>query len=410
MDGKRTIFNPNQPNQYIQGANKRGCEHRLILLYDPNYNLIDMPIYMDRHDVSEEVTAEIVADLHQKDLQIQHKFKCKGLTYWFDAKRKTAFCLVEAPNSSAIKEMHDQAHGAVPHRIIEVDSAVVESFLGRIEDPEKSQKTALNIINDPAFRTIMVVGIKPLSLKNPSEKSVVQEVLNCNKIIIESVTKFKGRMVNQKTGYILVSFESVTDAVLCALKIQAESHQKPDDTLFSSIRIKIGLSAGIPVTHKEGLFEDSVQLAERLCAVVKGDVALSSEVKDLYESENLNIVINRKYITVLDSNDEIFLNQLMDYTEREWRNATLNLDKISTCLGYSKSQLYRKMIAIIGKSPNRFIKEYRLYRALELLNKRNENISETAFETGFNTPAYFSKCFQKIFGVLPSSYLKSYKP
>ena len=124
-----------------------------------------MPIYMDRHDVSKEVTAEIVADLHQKDLKIQHKFNCKGLTYWFDEKRKTAFCLVEAPNKAAIKEMHDQAHGEVPNRIIEVDHAVVESFLGRIEDPEKSQKTKLNIINDPAFRTIMVVGVKPFSLK-----------------------------------------------------------------------------------------------------------------------------------------------------------------------------------------------------------------------------------------------------
>src|SRR5680860_815048 len=89
-----------------------------------------MPLYMDRHDVSKEVTAEIVADLHQKDLKIQHKFNCKGLTYWFDEKRKTAFCLVEAPNKAALKEMHDQAHGEVPNRIIEVDNAVVESFLG----------------------------------------------------------------------------------------------------------------------------------------------------------------------------------------------------------------------------------------------------------------------------------------
>ena len=73
-----------------------------------------MPLYMDRHDVSKEVTAEIVADLHQKDLKIQHKFNCKGLTYWFDDKRKTAFCLVEAPNKAALKEMHDQAHGEFP--------------------------------------------------------------------------------------------------------------------------------------------------------------------------------------------------------------------------------------------------------------------------------------------------------
>ena len=66
-----------------------------------------MPIYMDRHDVSEIVTAESIAQLHQEDLKIQRQFGCRGLTYWFDDKRKTAFCLIEAPDPTAIKKMHD---------------------------------------------------------------------------------------------------------------------------------------------------------------------------------------------------------------------------------------------------------------------------------------------------------------
>jgi hypothetical protein len=119
-----------------------------------------MPIYMDRHDVSETVTAENVAELHQADLKIQKQFGCTGLTYWFDEKRKTAFCLIEAPNRKAIQKMHNRAHGQVPNRIIEVSTGIVESFLGRIEDPEKTDDTVLNIINDPAFRTIMVIRLK----------------------------------------------------------------------------------------------------------------------------------------------------------------------------------------------------------------------------------------------------------
>jgi hypothetical protein len=116
-----------------------------------------MPIYMDRHDVSETVTAENVAQLHKEDLKIEHLFGCRGITYWFDDKRKTAFCLVEAPNKEAVLNMHNHAHGEVPHKIIEVNEAIVESFLGRIEDPIKAQNTDLNIINDPAFRVIMVI-------------------------------------------------------------------------------------------------------------------------------------------------------------------------------------------------------------------------------------------------------------
>ena len=88
-------------------------------------------------------------------------------------------------------------------------------------------------------------------------------------------------------------------------------------------------------------------------------------------------------------------------------NTSLNIDDFSHYLGLSKSGLYRKLMAITAKSPSTFLKEYRLCQALELLNKKYMNISEVAFETGFNSPAYFSKCFQETFHVLPSEYIKS---
>lgn len=366
-----------------------------------------MPIFMDRHDVSDEVTAEIVADLHQKDLKIQHKFGCNGLTYWFDAERKTAFCLVEAPHKSAIQEMHNFAHGEVAHRIIEVDGAIVESFLGRIEDPEKSQKTALNIINDPAFRTIMVVKFILPALPDAFEVKINLVLDHPSKYIVNIANEYNGRIVIQKQDYFLVSFDSVTNAVLGALEIQAGFKKYLDSQNNPPVQMHIGLSAGVPVSDKEGLFEETIKMAEYLCEVVKGQLVVSTEVKDLFESENQNIPLDKKHINVLHSNDEKFLNQLMDYTEKEWSNAGLNVDDFGRFLGYSKSQLYRKMISITGHSPNRFVREYRLNKALQLLNKQCDNISEVAYETGFNTPAYFSKCFQDAFGILPSQYLKS---
>ncbi len=127
-----------------------------------------MPLYMDRHDVSPAVTPEHLAHLHQKDLKVQEKFGCRGLTYWFDDKRKNAFCLIEAPDMKAIEKMHKHAHGEVPHTIIEVDPGIVESFLGRIADPEKAQNTELNIINDPAFRTIMIISIDRMAIADSS--------------------------------------------------------------------------------------------------------------------------------------------------------------------------------------------------------------------------------------------------
>jgi AraC-like DNA-binding protein len=314
---------------------------------------------------------------------------------------------VEAPNKAAIKEMHEQAHGAVPHKIIEVDGAVVESFLGRIEDPKKSQKTELNIINDPAFRTIMIAEIKPLSLKDAIGKKVNLVINNQNKSLFKTINKFKGSIVRQKVDSSLISFDSVTNAVLCALEIQEKFKKKLNNTPNPSIKLQIGLCAGVPVSGKKGIFEDTIQMAERLCDVVKGQVVVTSEVRDLYESENLNISIDEGHMNVLNSNDEKFLNLLMDYTEREWSNTTLNVDDFSKCLGYSKSQLYRKMMAITGKSPNNFIREYRLSKALKLLNKRTESISEIAFATGFNSPAYFTKEFRRRFDLLPTDFIKA---
>ena len=366
-----------------------------------------MPLFMDRHDVSPDVTAENVAELHHQDLKIQHLYNCRGLTYWFDKKRGTAFCLVDAPDIQSIQEMHAKAHGEVPNQIIEVEASIVESFLGRIEDPAKSQNTELNIINDPAFRTIMVAAFDHFSLKGLGANKT-GTANNYSRLLIEITNKYNGRLVKQKIDYFLLSFDSVTSAVLCAIEIQRFFNKANNHRSNSPLNVQIGLSAGIPVSDKGGLFEDIIQMAERLSATVKGQIAISGEVKDLYESENLNISLCKSQITSLSLNDEKFLNVLMEYIEKEWSNPALNVDHFSKSLGYSKSQLYRKMMSITGKAPNSFIKEYRLNKALILMNKKNENISGIAYETGFNSPAYFSKCFQETYGILPSFYIKSY--
>src|SRR3990167_5986054 len=181
-----------------------------------------MPMYMDRHDVSETVTAENVAQLHQQDLKVEHEFGCRGLTYWFDEKRKTAFCLIDAPNEQAVLNMHNHAHGEVPHRIIEVDDSIVESFLGRIEDPVKAQNTKLNIINDPAFRLIMVAGFNKPLINESGIGEINDAFQNFNNLCVETINKFDGSLVKHSGNCFLVSFVSVTKAVLCALELQSK--------------------------------------------------------------------------------------------------------------------------------------------------------------------------------------------
>jgi AraC-like DNA-binding protein len=360
---------------------------------------------MDRHDVSEAVTAENIAELHQADIKIQDQFGCRGLTYWFDEKRKTAFCLIEADDAHAIHEMHSHAHGQVPHSVIEVDSSIVESFLGRIEDPEKAKDTTLNIINDPAFRTIMVIVLNTSSPKHNNAAQFRSSLNYYNDSVLGILKSYEGNPVKQTEDQFLISFKSVSNAVNASLDVQSEFKKLTKDIKNDKALIKIGLSAGVPVTKKQLIFEDTIKLAERMCEIIKGEIIVSSEVKDLYKSENSNTFIKGKNIFTLTQADEEFLTRLMDYIESTWTNVNLKVDHFSKPMGCSKSQLYRKIILLTGKSLNDIIKEYRLTQALKLLNKNSGNISEIAFETGFSSPSYFSKCFQKRYGLSPSDYL-----
>ncbi len=367
-----------------------------------------MPIYMDRHDVSEEVTAEHVAQLHQEDLKIEQQFNCRGLTYWFDDKRKTAFCLVEAPNMDAVHAMHNHAHGILPHSIIEVNETIVESFLGRIEDPEKSNNTELNIINDPAFRVIMIIELSKnlLDKIESNQYSLFQQKVHQG--ISKSIKKLDGRIVQSDNENYLVSFKSVTNGVLCALKMQQKFKYIIPKFEKRHKDLKIGISCGLPVTKKGSFFEEAVVLASNLCKNVKEHVVITSEVKALYESENRNAIIDKDLIRTLKPSEEIFLQQITATLHTFWNKSNFGVEYFAKELGYSKSQFYRKLLQLTGKSPNVYLREYRLKKALELLHKQSGNISEIAYETGFNSPTYFSKCFFETYGILPSTYIYQY--
>jgi len=360
-----------------------------------------MPIYMDLHDLPEGITAKDIAEMHQEDLKIEHTYNCRGLTYWCDERRRTAFCLMEAPNEQAVIDLHQKAHGAIPQRILEVNEAIVESFLGRIQDPVKSKNTKLNIINDPAFRTLMVLNIKKKYIRNKEHETLDAAIRGYNKSIASIVNNNNGRIVKEKSNNYLISFDSVTKAVLSSLQIQ----ELYNCVITPDLQFKIGISAGIPVTAKPSIFEDTIKRANYLALVTTEKVFMSHEVKDLYESENKNKTISTK-IKALTVQEEEFIVQLIEYTERIWSHSNMTVSDYHKNLGYSKSKLYRTMISIIGKSPNNFLKDYRLNEALQLLDKQNSNISEIAYKTGFSSPAYFSKCFYEAYGMLPSNYIK----
>ena len=80
-----------------------------------------MPRFLDMHVVpADQVTPEILAALHQKDLATQDKHGVHYLKYWYDAATGKVFCLSDAPSKEAALAVHREAHGEMPDDIFEV--------------------------------------------------------------------------------------------------------------------------------------------------------------------------------------------------------------------------------------------------------------------------------------------------
>lgn len=237
-----------------------------------------MPIFMDRHFI-EGATHHSIANAHEKDLKTQHKFGVKFLTYWFDEERCTAFCLVDAPDKETIVSAHNEAHGGVPHEIIEVDPAVVAGFLGRITDPPQSSDTKETKM-DSAFRAIMFTDLKDSTLMTSNYgDSKALHLLNIhNSIIRNALREHNGQEVKHTGDGIMASFSSAADSVACSIDIQQGFSEHNAGNPSESLFVRIGLNAGEPIEDRGDLFGNTVQLAARLCDYAEPERTIVSDL------------------------------------------------------------------------------------------------------------------------------------
>lgn len=104
----------------------------------------------------------------------------------------------------------------------------------------------------------------------------------------------------------------------------------------------------------------------------------------------------------ITSADEAFLNKCIAVIEANMSNSEFSVDAFGKEIGMSRSQLHRKLTALIDQSASEFIRNMRLKRAAELIKKNYGNTAEVAYEVGFNSVSYFIKCFKEMYGKTPS--------
>ena len=102
--------------------------------------------------------------------------------------------------------------------------------------------------------------------------------------------------------------------------------------------------------------------------------------------------------------DNALLRQMNEIIEENIDNPDFNVQMLAERLNISRSGLFAKVKAITDTTPNEMIQIIRLRKAARLLKTKQYRVSEVAYQVGFNNPSYFSKCFQKQFGVKPGEY------
>ena len=131
---------------------------------------------------------------------------------------------------------------------------------------------------------------------------------------------------------------------------------------------------------------------------------LIEQRRKLRERFRKEILLEPKEIAVTSA-DEKFLYRASNLIEEHISDYNFSVDNFTKEIGMSRMQLHRKLNAITGQSASEFIRNFRLKRAAQLLQGKHGNIAEIAYDVGFNNPSYFSECFKKLFGTLPSEYV-----
>lgn len=101
------------------------------------------------------------------------------------------------------------------------------------------------------------------------------------------------------------------------------------------------------------------------------------------------------------SMDDKFLQQVLAAIENNLDDETFGVEQLASAVAMSRSNLFRKVDALLGKSPNQLIRERRLLKARHLLESGAGNSTEVAYMTGFQSLSYFAKCYQELFGEAP---------
>jgi signal transduction histidine kinase/AraC-like DNA-binding protein len=216
-----------------------------------------------------------------------------------------------------------------------------------------------------------------------------------------------------------LAFEKIPDLIISDLMMPRMdgvqlSHRLKNDERTSHIPIVLLTAKADSETKIQGLELgaddyipkpfDMKELLVRVRNLIEGRKKLREKYSSQLDLGAKKVELHVKKVKAF-SVDERFLQKALDIVDKNIASSSFGVEMFAHEVGMSTAQLYRKLTALTGYSPNDFVRHVRLQRAADLLSQQAGNISEIAYDTGFNNLSYFSKCFKEKFGVTPSEYI-----
>lgn len=363
-----------------------------------------MPIYMDYH-FSPGVTIEEVKSAHVADVNTQDRYNVKYHQFWINEAAGTVFCLMEGPSAEACANVHKEAHGNVACNVVEVNPKLVDVFLGKSHKINHGVVYNVNGEIDSGFRYILVLNLLAKTTETTFLKLEDFKLpVAARQFALKTISAYRGNDVsNFKDDDILAVFKTSHQIMSCALAIKNKFEEEKDNSKWN-VEFRMALHYGQPLTKHDGLFVDSIKYTKQLAIIANDkDIILSNSFNLINKQNILNA--EEQSLKVISTKQEAFIRSFFKCRNNKRTETEPSIQELCVLLGISRAQLYRKMIAITGRSPIQFLRDLRMHKALALLKDKTLNVSEVALEVGYNNPSHFSKCFQERFGIMPSKLM-----
>jgi YesN/AraC family two-component response regulator len=141
---------------------------------------------------------------------------------------------------------------------------------------------------------------------------------------------------------------------------------------------------------------------------LKAQIAgLLANRKIILETFNKSPLTSYSVLTT-NKSDLDFINKLNEEIDKHISDSNFSIESLSDKLFISRSNLQRKLKSVCGYTPGDYLRTYRLKKAARLLLEDKLRVNEVAYEVGFSSASYFSKCFIKQFGMLPKDFVKQH--